>query len=256
MTCASCVTRVERSLRAVAGVTEATVNLATESATVHAAPGVALASLTGVVEKAGYAVGMQSLELEIGDMTCASCASRVEGALRRSPESSRLMSIWPPKRRASGPSPHWTSRTSLQPVKGAGYSARARGSVPSAGAASNDHRRPANDGWRIAASAALSLPLLLPMVGALFGQDWMLNGWLQLALATPVQFWLGARFYRAGWKALRVGAGNMDLLVALGTLGLWPVGLHAVQARRTRHAASVLRGFGGGHHAGAAGQVA
>src|SRR3546814_3808716 len=51
----------------------------------------------------------------------------------------------------------------------------------------------------------------------LFGQHWMLPGWVQLALATPVQFWLGARFYRAGWKALRAGTGNMDLLVALGT---------------------------------------
>ena len=55
------------------------------------------------------------------------------------------------------------------------------------------------------------------MIGMLFGLDWSLNGWLQLALATPVQFWLGARFYRAGWKALKAGAGNMDLLVALGT---------------------------------------
>jgi len=66
MTCASCVTRVERSLRAVAGVTAASVNLATESATVQAVAEVALASLTAAVEKAGYAVGMQSLELEIG----------------------------------------------------------------------------------------------------------------------------------------------------------------------------------------------
>jgi Cu+-exporting ATPase len=55
------------------------------------------------------------------------------------------------------------------------------------------------------------------MIGMLFGLEWSLNGWLQWALATPVQFWLGARFYRAGWKALKAGAGNMDLLVALGT---------------------------------------
>jgi Cu+-exporting ATPase len=55
------------------------------------------------------------------------------------------------------------------------------------------------------------------MLGMPFGVDWSLPGWIQLALATPVQFWLGARFYRAGWAALRAGAGNMDLLVALGT---------------------------------------
>jgi Cu+-exporting ATPase len=55
------------------------------------------------------------------------------------------------------------------------------------------------------------------MLAQPFGIHWMLPGWLQLLLATPVQFWLGARFYRAGWKALRAGAGNMDLLVAIGT---------------------------------------
>ncbi|MBC7443889.1 MAG: copper-translocating P-type ATPase, partial [Polaromonas sp.] len=71
--------------------------------------------------------------------------------------------------------------------------------------------------WPIAVAAALSAPLALPMAGMLFGKAWMLDGWIQLLLATPVQFWLGARFYKAGWKALRAGAGNMDLLVAVGT---------------------------------------
>ena len=55
------------------------------------------------------------------------------------------------------------------------------------------------------------------MLLQLFGIDWMLGGWWQLALATPVQFWLGWRFYKAGYKALRARTGNMDLLVALGT---------------------------------------
>ncbi|HEX5634631.1 MAG TPA: heavy metal translocating P-type ATPase, partial [Gemmatimonadales bacterium] len=66
-------------------------------------------------------------------------------------------------------------------------------------------------------ATVLTAPLVVPMVGELFGAHWMLPGWLALLLATPVQFWLGARFYRAGWKALRAGAGNMDLLVAIGT---------------------------------------
>jgi len=68
--------------------------------------------------------------------------------------------------------------------------------------------------------------LLAPMLGQPFGQDWMLPPWVQLLLAAPVQFWLGARFYRAGWHAAKAGTGNMDLLVALGTsaafgLSLW-----------------------------------
>ena len=71
--------------------------------------------------------------------------------------------------------------------------------------------------WPVAVSALLSLPLLAPMLFMPFGYDWALPGWLQMALATPVQFWLGARFYKAGWKALLARTGNMDLLVALGT---------------------------------------
>jgi Cu+-exporting ATPase len=68
------------------------------------------------------------------------------------------------------------------------------------------------------------------MLGALFGASWMLPGWLQLALATPVQFWLGARFYRAGWKALRAFSGNMDLLVALGTSAAYGLSLYLLIA--------------------------
>jgi Cu+-exporting ATPase len=71
--------------------------------------------------------------------------------------------------------------------------------------------------WPVAVSAALTLPLVAPMLLSLFGIGWMLGGWAQLALATPVQFWLGWRFYRAGWKAVLAKTGNMDLLVALGT---------------------------------------
>jgi Cu+-exporting ATPase len=78
----------------------------------------------------------------------------------------------------------------------------------------------------VAASPVLTLPLVAPMLLQLFGITWMLDGWLQLALATPVQFVLGARFYRAGWKALRARTGNMDLLVALGTSAAYGLSLY------------------------------
>ena len=77
------------------------------------------------------------------------------------------------------------------------------------------HGRP--DWWPFAVWALLTRPLVLPMAGLAFGAHWALPGWLQLALASPVQFWLGGRFYRAGWKAVKAFTGNMDLLVALGT---------------------------------------
>ncbi|MGH8821702.1 MAG: HAD-IC family P-type ATPase, partial [Rhodoferax sp.] len=73
----------------------------------------------------------------------------------------------------------------------------------------------------VAIGLLLCAPLVLPMVGAPFGQHWMLPAWLQFALATPVQFILGARFYKAGWRAARAFSGNMDLLVAIGTTAAW-----------------------------------
>ncbi|MGV4398128.1 copper ion binding protein, partial [Pandoraea pneumonica] len=88
-TCASCVTRVEKALRRTPGVTSANVNLATETAAVEAAADVAPVALLGAVEAAvsdaGYQVAEQSFELAIGGMTCASCAGRVEKALRNVP---------------------------------------------------------------------------------------------------------------------------------------------------------------------------
>ena len=96
----------------------------------------------------------------------------------------------------------------------AGYEATEADTTSAAPAAP---RRSHDPGWKVALGFALSAPLVLPMLGDLFGRHWMLPAAWQFVLASPVQFWLGARFYRAGWKALRAGTGNMDLLVALGT---------------------------------------
>lgn len=75
-------------------------------------------------------------------------------------------------------------------------------------------------------AALLSLPLTLPMWAGLFGYHWQIPAFIQFMLATPVQFWLGARFYKAGWKAIKAGAGNMDLLVALGTSAAFGLSLY------------------------------
>jgi Cu+-exporting ATPase len=151
MTCASCVARVEKALKAVPGVGSAEVNLATETATVTLAAGARPESLVDAVHKAGY-----------------------EARLAPAPQ-------------APGPDRSW---------------------------------------WPVAASTALTLPLLLPMVLDPFGIHWALPGWAQLILATPVQVVLGARFYRAGWKALMARTGNMDLLVALGTSAAYALSVY------------------------------
>jgi P-type Cu+ transporter len=221
MTCASCVGRVEKALARVPGVGRATVNLATESAALSLSQRVPAATLAAAIEQAGYAVPHDGVDLHIAGMTCASCVGRVERALLAVPgvlsatvnlatEQAHVGRV----RGAAG------TAELLAAVLDAGYTARAVSAGQPAPAA------PSRDGWKVALAAALSAPLAVPMLGDLFGRHWMLEGWLQWALATPVQFWLGARFYRAGWKALRAGSGNMDLLVALGTsaaygLSLW-----------------------------------
>ena len=230
MTCASCVARVERALLKLPGVAEASVNLATEAATVRANASVVLADLQTAVEKAGYTVGESSVTLAIDGMTCASCVSRVEKALLRVPGVVRAeVNLATETATITAATRHIDEATLMAAVERAGYVARRLQGEAGAAAASVASRRAA-EWWPVAAAAALSAPLVLPMIGLLFDQHWMLPGWMQLALATPVQFWLGARFYRAGWKALKAGSGNMDLLVALGTSAGY--GLSLVQLLR------------------------
>ncbi|HUG24116.1 heavy metal translocating P-type ATPase [Piscinibacter sp.] len=215
MTCASCVARVERSLAAVPGVEQANVNLATEAAHVRADSAVALDSLRAAVEKAGYQVGEQTVRLRIDGMTCASCVSRVEKALKQVPGvTAATVNLATETAEVRVVAREADAAALSAAVERAGYAARPASDELAAPAAEPAKRA---DWWPVALAAALSAPLALPMVGLLFGEHWMLNGWLQWALATPVQFWLGARFYRAGWKALKARTGNMDLLVAIGT---------------------------------------
>ncbi|MEJ7688911.1 MAG: heavy metal translocating P-type ATPase, partial [Variovorax sp.] len=153
--------------------------------------------------------------LQIEGMTCASCVARVERALAKVPGvASASVNLATEKAEVALTAANVELAQLIDAVKRAGYDARGieDAARPIAGPA------PAlPEWWPVALAAVLSAPLALPMFGALFGREWMLDGWLQLALATPVQFWLGARFYKAGWRALKAGAGNMDLLVALGT---------------------------------------
>jgi Cu+-exporting ATPase len=165
--------------------------------------------------------------LQIEGMTCASCVARVEKALARVPGvRSASVNLATEKAQVRLDGRDAGADALIAAVEKAGYAAHPveEGAAESAAPAS---------GWAgsgpVIAAAILSAPLALPMLGLLFGRDWVLDGWLQLALATPVQFWLGARFYRAGWKALRAGTGNMDLLVALGTTAAYGLSLHLLR---------------------------
>jgi len=159
--------------------------------------------------------GTTTFDLPIGGMTCASCAGRVERALGKVPGVQRA-SVNLANERA-----HIEVIGQLDPgvliaaVDKAGYTA----SLPQAATTTqaDQARHLHRERWALMLAIVLALPLVLPMLVEPFGLHWMLPAWVQFALATPVQFILGARFYRAAWKAVRAGAGNMDLLVAIGT---------------------------------------
>ena len=219
MTCASCVGRVEKSLARVPGVENVAVNLATEAATVTGGDALTGSVLAQAVDAAGYTVPQEDVVLDIHGMTCASCVGRVEKALEAVPGV------------ASAEVNLATERATVHAYKGAVSPASLVAAVTRAGYQAAPHADAQADAdpaasaaaraWRerlpVIASALLALPLALPMVGEVAGQHWMLPAWVQWLLATPVQFWFGARFYRAGLSALKAGTGNMDLLVALGT---------------------------------------
>ncbi len=154
--------------------------------------------------------------LPIDGMTCASCVARVEKALKKVPGVLVAeVNLATEKAQVTVQGADTAVETLIAAIQKAGYGAHAE--MPGDDGAAAVQAPAPNTWWPVALAALLSAPLALPMFGMLFGANWMLPGWMQLALATPVQFWLGARFYRAGWAALRAGSGNMDLLVALGT---------------------------------------
>ncbi|RQU23837.1 Cu(2+)-exporting ATPase [Burkholderia cenocepacia] len=256
MTCASCVSRVEKALAKVPGVMRASVNLATERATVDASNDVSATQLADAVKQAGYGAtpiavsarpatsaatpASADVELDIAGMTCASCAGRVEKALAAVPGVARATVNLATERASVHGAGALDAATLIAAVTTAGYRASLPAASPASATAGADlqpaspaqdpdarkRREAIRERNLVIGAAVLSAPLVAPMLAAPFGIDLMLPGWLQLVLASIVQFGFGARFYRAAWHAVKARTGNMDLLVALGTsaaygLSLW-----------------------------------
>ena len=157
------------------------------------------------------------LTLAVGGMTCASCSGRVEKAVRAVPGvAAASVNLATEKVSVDGAAP-LEAQALIAAIVRAGFTAAELAAPSSA----TPLPTPSTIPWRLLLAALLSIPLLAPMLAGLAGQHLALPPWWQFALATPVQFILGARFYRAGWHALRAGSGNMDLLVALGTSAAW-----------------------------------
>ncbi|WP_162885511.1 heavy metal translocating P-type ATPase, partial [Pseudomonas syringae] len=146
---------------------------------------------------------------------CASCAGRVERALAKVPGVNSVTVNLANESAHVDTAAHTDPQTLIDAVSRAGYGATL--SQDRHAEADQKARHLHHERWALLLAILLALPLILPMLLTPLGVHWMLPAWVQFALATPVQFILGARFYVAAWKAVRAGAGNMDLLVAIGT---------------------------------------
>ncbi|UCG73405.1 MAG: copper-translocating P-type ATPase [Chromatiales bacterium] len=224
MTCGACATRLEKALGRAVGVAGASVNFALERATVDFEPGqTSLTTIADVIGKAGFAVGREEYSLPVTGMTCSACSTRVEKALRKVPgviEANVNLAL---ERADITTVAGGVSLDSLaSAVEKAGYelgvAAAAQDQVTAQEKqdAEAEARLATEKRWLIL-SILLTTPLVGQMVAKYLGSDFHLMPFFEVLLATPVQFVIGARFYRAAWNAVRAGAGNMDVLVVMGT---------------------------------------
>ena len=230
MTCASCVARTERALGKVAGVDKVAVNLATERATVTFDPHAVLTGdIVAAVEDAGYGVVTAQETLPILGMTCASCVSRVEKALRTPPGVLRAEVNLATEKATVTYLPGQATRQDLvDAVRGAGYDVVEP--APGAGEAAVAAAADAEEAARAAAYHTLKLKVAVGFALSIFIflgtmqphwfpflPAWMHNGYLLWGLASIVQFWVGRQFYTTAWAALKHGTTTMNTLVAMGS---------------------------------------
>ncbi|MGZ9584539.1 heavy metal translocating P-type ATPase [Paenibacillus marinisediminis] len=222
MTCAACATRIEKGLNKLPGVTEANVNLALEQAKVAYNPlETNMEAIAAKVEQLGYTVEQKKFEFDIAGMTCAACAARIEKGLTKVPGVSRAtVNLATEVAQVEGYSVD--ESVLIEKVRKLGYEATPR-SQKERSEDSHTERAIKQLKWTFIISAILSAPLLWSMVSHFSWTSWvwlpdiLMNPWVQMALAAPVQFIIGWRFYRGAYKALRNGSANMDVLIALGT---------------------------------------
>ena len=222
MTCAACVSRLGKALERVPGVLSADVDLALERAVVGIDRNAASAGdLTRAVARVGFNVATEQRTFAVHGMTCSACSARVEKALRGEPGVlDAEVNLALERATVTIVAGAASSANLIERVRRGGYRL-ATGEVRD-----EEHRQRAEDEQRrldaerrtVVAAVVLALPMVGGMILALLGyEEWHLMPAAEVLLATPIQFVIGARFYRAAFNAVRGGAANMDVLVVLGT---------------------------------------
>jgi P-type Cu+ transporter len=221
MTCAACSSRIEKVLNKMDGV-EANVNLAMEKATIEYDPAKqSVRDIQEKIEKLGYGVATEKVMLDIEGMTCAACAARIEKGLQRMEGVERAtVNLATNSAVVEYKEGIISVEAILEKIKKLGYKGQVRKEEESTGVKEEQLKQKQR---QLMISIVLSLPLLYTMIAHLpfdLGlpmPDWLMNPWVQLLFATPVQFYIGGPFYVGAYRALRNKSANMDVLVALGT---------------------------------------
>ncbi len=254
MTCSACAARLEKALLRAPGVASANVNFATEQADIRFDPAnTDPGQLASTISNAGFGVAVSEYSFDVGGMTCSACAARIEKALKRVPGILEANVNFALERADVKAVAGQVDQYLLEEkVQNAGFTAH----FPDAASADEEeaHREKEAAALRrelyiLLLSAALTLPLVAQMIGMFTGNMAIhLDPWVELQLATPVQFFIGFRFYKAAWKALRAGSGNMDVLVAMGTTTafvyscylLWSLGVEQARGQLYFEASAVI----------------
>ncbi|WP_141432571.1 heavy metal translocating P-type ATPase [Bacillus sp. 03113] len=225
MTCAACATRIEKGIKKMDGVKEANVNLALEKATVKFDEGILKSTdIQKKVRDLGYDVVTDKTELVLTGMTCAACAARIEKGLNKMEGVNQATVNLALEKATVEYNPSILSpKEMIQRVEKLGYGASVKSEDNEEGAVDQRQKEIESQQGKFIFSLILSLPLLWAMAGHfsftsfIYVPDMFMNPWVQLALATPVQFYIGKQFYIGAYKALRNMSANMDVLVVLGT---------------------------------------
>ncbi|MGX5476403.1 heavy metal translocating P-type ATPase [Bacillus thuringiensis] len=224
MTCAACANRIEKGLKKVEGVHEANVNFALEKTKIMYDPTKTNPQqFKGKVESLGYGIVSDKAEFTVSGMTCAACANRVEKRLNKLDGVNKATVNFALESATVDFNPDEVNVNEMKSaITKLGYKLEVK---PDDQDASTDHRLQEIERQKkkFIISFILSFPLLWAMVSHfsftsfIYLPDMLMNPWVQLALATPVQFIIGGQFYVGAYKALRNKSANMDVLVALGT---------------------------------------
>lgn len=224
MTCAACAVRIEKGLKKIDGVEDASVNFALEKSKVTFDPSRSnVNQLKEKVESLGYKVVTEKAEFDISGMTCAACANKIEKRLNKLNGVQNATVNFALESASAEYNPNEVSAADMkEAIKKLGYSLEQKKET---NGEKVDHRQKEieKQTGKFIFSSILSIPLLWAMVSHfeftsfIWLPEMFMNPWVQLALATPVQFFVGGQFYAGAYKALRNKSANMDVLVALGT---------------------------------------